>query len=251
MAERFEFEVVASDGSIVGNDGAASTSSEGGNGESVRSAREQRQEENQQLRRESAARAAQREADRREDRTEQRKRRAASEERSREENLIRLRQAAHRRQLAQERALTAAENRGQTQRRRFINNFFGTFNRAHFGRRVNHAIDFVQSLFGNRAAGPTGNPALQQTSRFLTKELVRSTTERSSSETNNNSDKDSRSKDVTRDLIRDRIRDRFLARQSAGIVPRFTRLSSRVGPQRATQLPVSYTHLTLPTIYSV
>ena len=235
MAERFEFEVVASDGSIVGNDSAASSSSPSGN--STPSAREQRQEENQQLRREAAQRAAQRESDRRADRAERNKRRSSIEERQREENLLRFRQSAHRRKLAQERSIIAEENRGQVQRRRFINNFFGAFNHAHFGRRINHAIDFVQSLFGNNgAAGPSSDPAtLQQTSRFLSREVVR-TTANSNTERNNSSSKSSRTKDIVRDVTRDRIRDRIALRRSGGVRQQFSRVSSRVGPIRAAQL---------------
>ena len=235
MAERFEFEVVASDGSIVGNDSAASSSSSGGG--STSSAREQRQEENQQLRREAAERARQRETDRREDRAERNKRRSSIEERQREENLVRFRAAAHRRKIAQERAVIAEENRGQVQRRRFINNFFGAFNHAHFGRRINHAIDFIQSLFGNNgAAGPSSDPStLQQTSRFLSREVVR-TTSNSNTERNNSSSETSRTRDIVRDVARDRIRDRIASRRASGIGQRFSRVSSRVGPVRAAQL---------------
>ena len=145
MAERFEFEVVASDGSIVGNDSAASSSS---SGESTPSVREQRQEENQQLRREAAERARQREADRRIDRADKKKRQNLRDITTRENSLLRFRNEAHRKRLAQERAIVAEQNRGFILRRRFINNFFGGANQAHFGRRINHVIDFVNSLGG-------------------------------------------------------------------------------------------------------
>jgi len=144
MAERFEFEVVAADGSIVGNDSAASSSSSGGS--TTPSAREQRQEENQQLRREAAERARQRESDRREDRADKKKRQELRDITTRENNLLRFRNEAHRRRLAQERAIVAEQNRGFVRRRRFINNLFGGANQAHFGRRINHVIDFVNSL---------------------------------------------------------------------------------------------------------
>lgn len=148
MAERFEFEVVASDGSIVGNDNATSSSSS--SDESTTSAREQQREENQQLRREAAARARQREEDRRADRRDRIDRRNSREERQREETLVKFRETAHRKLLAQQRALLAAENRVHVLRRRFINNAFGTFNQAHNGRRVNHLIDFIRSLIPTR-----------------------------------------------------------------------------------------------------
>lgn len=238
MAERFEFEVVSSSGDIVGNDGVASTSSEGrSGGESTQSSRERRQEENQQFRREAAARARQREADRREDRTERRKRRESNEEQRRAEDLDKLRARIQRRNLAREQALVAEVNRGHVLRRRFINNFFGAFNSAHSGRRSNHIIDLLNSITGSRKERESFQPEQAPNRGFNRSSLLRKIlTERNLSIEKtiqvNKAIQRGNLKESLRNT-RNRISER---RFNSSIFTRFSRIRQRTGTVQAARI---------------
>ena len=205
MAESFQFEVVTSNGDIVSEDGVSRSNEDNSN---TQSARAQRQEENHQLRLEAAERARQREEDRIEDRKERRAKRRASEERQQDLEVQRRRNHGFRVQEAQQRALIAAETRGHTQRRRFINDFFGAFNRAHLGRRINHGIDFINALTAPDRGRSTGNSidptSVAHASRLVSKEFA----DRKESITSSRErDFSQRRSDVTRDILRDRVRD--------------------------------------------
>ena len=232
MAERFEFEVVAADGSIVGNDSAASSSNE-----STSSTKEKQKEENRQLRREAAARAAQREVDRREDRKNRINRRNAREARQREENLVKFRERSHRRLMAQQRSLIAAENRVHVLRRRFINNLFGSFNRAHAGRRTNHFIDFVNSLTSSRSRLGNFQPEQAPNRGFNRSSLLRKVlTERNLSiEKTLQINKAIQRGNLKESLrtTRNRIAER---RFNSSIFTRFSRISQRTGNLKAARI---------------
>ena len=237
MAEVFEFTVKGPDGGTVEGDSNSNSSS-------TQSRREQRQEQSHQLRLEAAARARRREADRRRNQKDAEDRKASRDAELRARNLRRLHDEANRKRLAQERAIIAEENRGQVLRRRFINNFFGTFNQAHLGRRVNHGIDFVRSLFGfNRRLSGTPSQSATLSTRGTNSSSSSSTrerSERSSSSSIRNTIVATLETIPPRQLItratRARIRDRIARNQSAGLGQRFDRLSGRVGRGRATAL---------------
>jgi len=149
MAERVEIEITS-----------------GGEGKSD----EQLQREEEALRDKRRRRAqADSRAEARERRSQQASERAAAKEKDRVEdrgerdNLRQKRtetaaakareKAAKRRAAleAQEEAhQNAAARRAVTLRRRFINDMLGAFNQAHMGRRINHAIDFIQAIFNRR-----------------------------------------------------------------------------------------------------
>ena len=109
---------------------------------------EARQQRSAELREERNERAILKERDRQADREdrlrrqEERDKKSALREREREEKKIereRLRGIAN---------VERAERLFNASRRKYINDLFGTFNNAHLGRRINHAIDFIQSLVG-------------------------------------------------------------------------------------------------------
>lgn len=110
-------------------------------------------------------------ARKREERQEESDKRKALEAAAREERRTvldeeRRSNRERKRSLQEERQLMSESRREQTLRRRFINDMFGAFNRAHLGRRVNHAIDFIQSIFSSRPIqiNPVGDKGLSSSS---------------------------------------------------------------------------------------
>ena len=211
MAERFEFELVSSDGSVVNSDNTNNTTDT-----SSPSPREIRAEENQQLRREAAERSKQRAIDRRDDRETRNRDRAERKEIQREKNIQREKDLAHRKRIAQERSFAAEQNRGQVLRRRFINNLFGAFNQAHLGRRINHGIDFAQSLSGGRERlGPVRDAVgVSRAAIPFAREFSKATSKfekESRSETTNNNTNNTRDilKNTVRSLTKEQVQKRI------------------------------------------
>lgn len=163
MTDVFKFEVVGEGGEIVGDNSQSSSSGNSSSNASSQTDGQRRADESHQLRLEAAQRARQRERDRREDRAERRKRQSDNISLKRQDEIDRMRSRVHRRQISRERAMEAELNKGQTLRRRFINDFFGALNHAHLGRRVNHGIDFVRSLAGSQVSPFSGNGERSET----------------------------------------------------------------------------------------
>ena len=232
MAEEFEFKLTTS------SEGDTSGGSDTGSTDSPLSSRERRAEERLELARQSARRAE----EAHELRKQEAQAKLARQEDRNNKRRERFERKLNRTRMANERALTAAHNRNDVLRRRFINDFFGSLNQAHSGRRVNHALNLVQGLFQTFRS----NPEEQQSRREARREQLNSTRQESLQflrETlRNEKNSDTRKKIInevktaTNETTRKQIRERIRDRQTSSFRSQFSRVSSRVGPVRAVRL---------------
>ena len=225
MAEEFEFKLTTS------SEGDTSGGSDTGSTDSPTSPRERRAEERLKLARQSARRAE----EAHEIRKQEAQAKLARQNNRNNKRKERFERRLNRIRLANERALTAAHNRNDVLRRRFINDFFGSLNQAHFGRRVNHALNLVQGLFQSFRR----NPDEQRSRRESRREQLNTTRQESLQflrETlRNEKSRDTRQKiinevkTVTKETTKNQIRERIRDRKTSSFRSRFSRVSSKVG----------------------
>jgi hypothetical protein len=174
MAERFEIDIVSSTGDTVKSDDQIAREEEQQRERRERAARRRRAEQRAERASEradaSAKRAEQREYDRIRDRAARERRRQERERQRAEKEIANEQKKRELERLRGERSLLSEEKKGHTLRRRFINDMLGALNQAHMGRRINHAIDFIQAIIGGGSSkpalatpgGPSFNPTANQ-----------------------------------------------------------------------------------------
>jgi len=149
MSERIEIEIVGTGDKVVKGDDetkrqeAQERAARRVNSERRAQAREERAQEAQERQRRKSKQSDL-------DRADRDRRRSEREQKQFEKGLNK---EEKNRQLEAEKAVKdeiQSDKRSTTIRRKFINDMLGAFNRAHLGRRINHAVDFIQSLVNKR-----------------------------------------------------------------------------------------------------